>query len=218
MLPGHWSRLYRFDADRAREVVDGRIAGVDESGRGPLAGPVVAAAVILFKSSPLAGLNDSKQVAPKKRKKLFWEILQCGLVGVGVASEEIIDRINIYQATRLAMRQAVLSLTHTPSLLLIDGPLSLDLPLRQQPIIRGDQKSASIAAASIIAKVYRDALMEHYDRLYPDYLFKNHKGYATEEHRNALHRFGPCPLHRKSFSPVSAQILHRKEEFFSHGV
>lgn len=186
------------------------MAGVDEAGRGPLAGPVVAAAVILFRPSPFRGLNDSKQVPAPLRQTLFLEIARSALIGIGVVDEKKIDEVNIYQATRLAMRQAVLALSRTPNLILVDGNMTIDLPVAQKSIVKGDQKSASIAAASIVAKVYRDAWMRHLDGLYPGYQFKDHKGYPTPAHLELLQRLGPCEVHRKSFSPV--------ETFFSNSL
>lgn len=177
------------------------MAGIDEAGRGPLAGPVVAAAVLFIRRSPLMELNDSKQVSPPRREILFREICRAAFVGVGIVSEKQIDRINIYQATRLAMKQAVLALNRTPDFLLIDGNIKIDLPILQKPVVAGDQKSASIAAASIIAKVARDHWMLHLDRLYPEYEFKNHKGYATPAHLKKIGERGPSPVHRMSFSP-----------------
>lgn len=207
------SNLFLFD-QKVQEGVHGHIAGVDEAGRGPLAGPVVAAAVVFFKDrsfpSEFTYLNDSKKLTPVKREKLYKLILSNALVGIGVASEECIDTINIYQATRVAMRRAVIALTHTPDFLLIDGNMRLDLPLPQKAIIKGDQKSASIAAASIIAKVYRDFIMMHLDSLYPNYLFKKHKGYGTKEHLKRIEEFGPASVHRKSFKPISEALEMRK--------
>lgn len=179
------------------------MAGVDEVGRGPLAGPVVAAAVILRRVGDFAGLNDSKKVPPEKREKLFREIVKHSLVGIGVADESTIDQLNIYHASRLAMKRAVLALTRTPDLLVIDGNARIDLPLPQQTIVGGDAKSASIAAASIVAKVFRDHWMIYLDTLYPAYQFKDHKGYATELHLKKIEENGPCPIHRKSFSPFT---------------
>lgn len=194
--------LFAFDKDFSRKI-SGRTAGLDEAGRGPLAGPVVAAAVILIRTTPsLQGLNDSKQVPPPKRKRLFWEIIRHGLVGIGVVDVPQIDEINIYQATRVAMKQAVLALTRTPDFLLIDGNMKLDLPLPQKTVVGGDRKSANIAAASIVAKVFRDAWMIHFDKQYPGYLFNEHKGYGTEKHLEKLREKGPCPIHRRSYAPV----------------
>ena len=200
-MPRLASPLWRFDRDH-RDGLEGWMAGIDEAGRGPLAGPVVAAAVIFFKGTELHGLNDSKKLTASAREKLFFPILRQALVGIGIVSEEEIDRVNIYQASRLAMRQAVLALPHTPARLLIDGPMKLDLPLEQRAIIKGDQKSASIAAASIVAKVYRDRLMTELDSIYPCYGFAEHKGYATPVHQAAIRKLGPCAIHRKSFDYI----------------
>ena len=203
MYPGE---LFEFDAHLFGG--DGQtLAGVDEAGRGPLAGPVVAAAVIFRKPVSLPGLNDSKKVSPKLREKLFYQIISHALVGIGRVSEEVIDRVNIFQATRLAMREAVLALPRTPEVLLIDGNLKLDLPLNQVRIIRGDAQSACIAAASIVAKVYRDRWMRELDEKYPGYGFAAHKGYATERHIRMLQLKGATVIHRKSFRPV-AETLH----------
>lgn len=179
------------------------LAGVDEAGRGPLAGPVVAAAVVFRRRSPLPGLNDSKQVLPEKRRRLFWKIIRNAMVGIGTASPEIIDEINILQATRLAMRCALLNLCITPSLLLIDGPIQLDFPCEQYGILEGDGRSAVVAAASIVAKVFRDHHMENLDKVYPVYGFAQHKGYATPEHLAAIGKHGITPVHRKTFAPVA---------------
>lgn len=203
MKPCVLTRLLDFDRDIRASLGETRfLAGVDEVGRGPLAGPVVAAAVLFFGETNFRGLNDSKKVSPSLREKLFWEIAKHSLVGVGVVSEGEIDAINIYQASRLAMKRAVLSLTRTPDLLLIDGNARLDLPLPQKTVIKGDAKSACIAAASIIAKVYRDAWMQHLDEIYPAYAFKDHKGYATPVHLEKILSLGPSPVHRKTFSPI----------------
>ncbi len=198
--------LWQFDHIHRRGL-EGWLAGIDEVGRGPLAGPVVAAAVIFFRFGPLHGLNDSKKLTAHTRENLFFPILQQALVGIGVASEEEIDRVNIYQASRLAMRKAVLALPHTPARLLVDGNMKLDLPLEQRPIVKGDQKSASIAAASIVAKVYRDAWMVHLDRIYPQYQFYKHKGYPTALHLKSLQACGPSPVHRRSFAPVAELLV-----------
>ena len=179
------------------------LAGVDEVGRGPLAGPVVAAAVLFRKKDPIPGLNDSKKLSPAVRRKLFGQILAQASAALGVVSESVIDEINILKATCLAMRQAVLMLPCTPDLLLIDGNIRLNLPIRQMPIVGGDGRSASIAAASIIAKVYRDHRMEEIDRLYPAYGFAIHKGYPTPYHLRMLRLKGPSSVHRKTFRPVS---------------
>jgi ribonuclease HII len=180
-----------------------RIAGVDEAGRGPLAGPVVAAAVILPPEGPLAGLDDSKKLTHAKREELFPQIQQVAVsVGVGQASVQEIDKLNIYQAARLAMERAVRGLSPTPDYLLTDAMPLPKLSVPQKPIIHGDALSASIAAASIIAKVTRDRLMVELHHKYPVYGFENHKGYGTEEHVKALQEHGTCPEHRLSFGPV----------------
>ena len=197
--------LTAFDRsfDRQGETL---LAGVDEAGRGPLAGPVVAAAVVFIRPvkgrTVLSDLNDSKQLTASARERLFHEIVRVASVSVARVGEDEIDRMNIYQATRLAMKDAVLGLTRTPDHLLIDGIMKLDLPVLQTPVIGGDGKSASIAAASIIAKVCRDAWMHRLDQLYPDYNFKQHKGYGTPQHLQKIVEFGPCPVHRKTFFPV----------------
>ena len=200
--PQRETLLFGFD-ERFRKDGSEVIAGIDEAGRGPLAGPVVAAAVIFRKKISLPRLNDSKKVSPEGRKALFWEIISHAVVGIGTAAEGVIDEINILQATRQAMREAVLALSRTPTLLLIDGPIRLDLPLPQFPLIEGDGKSASIAAASIVAKVYRDSLMENLDLLYPGYGFGGHKGYPTPEHLAILRLKGPSKIHRRTFAPVA---------------
>ena len=195
-------RLLDFDR-QASAGLQGLLAGVDEAGRGPLAGPVVAAAVVLHRTGCLDGLNDSKQVSPQKREALYSQILQNAAVGIGVVEEDEIDRINIYQASRLAMKIAVFALNLSPALVLTDGTMKIDLPFAQRSVIKGDAKSASIAAASIIAKVIRDARMCELDLLYPGYGFKKHKGYGTAFHLARLKAIGPSPIHRKSFAPVA---------------
>lgn len=194
--------LFRFDQKLSGDF-PGPTAGIDEAGRGPLAGPVVAAAVIFRKRISLAGLNDSKKLSPQMRESLFWKILAHAWVGVSRVSESVIDERNILQATRTAMREAVLALPRTPQSLLIDGQIHLDLPLQQLGIIRGDGQSAAIAAASIVAKVYRDSFMNELDRLYPDYGFAFHKGYPTPSHLEALKSKGVSCVHRKTFRPVA---------------
>lgn len=179
------------------------IAGIDEAGRGPLAGPVVAAAVILPSNFVIDGLDDSKKIPGKKRMYIFWKIVRgCSDVGVGIINTEIIDRINILQATKLAMKTAVEGLRMKPDILLIDAVKLPDIKIRQESIIKGDAKSASIAAASIVAKVVRDDIMQDYHEEYPHYNFMAHKGYATKEHIKCLSLSGPSPVHRKSFRKV----------------
>lgn len=202
---------FLFDFDR-KAVLSGRWAGVDEAGRGPLAGPVVAAAVILILPEGLQGLNDSKKLTAKKRKLLYREIIRRQLVGVGFADEKEIDSINILQASLLAMKRAVLDLCVSPDGLLIDGTYSTDLSLPQKTVIEGDAKSASIAAASVVAKVIRDAWMEKKDTEFPLYGFSKHKGYGTKVHMDALAQHGPCVIHRQSFDPVKRSLLRRRHE------
>ncbi|MBI4373101.1 MAG: ribonuclease HII [Candidatus Omnitrophica bacterium] len=185
------------------------VAGVDEVGRGPLAGPVVAAACLIPSSVHLAGIRDSKMLTPQARRKLFWKIIARTVVGIGVVGEQEIDRINILKASLLAMREAVLALAVTPDLLLIDGRFKIDLPIHQIPIVRGDEKLVSIAAASIVAKVTRDEMMSDYDVQFPHYGFAYHKGYPTPAHIARLEKSGPSPIHRMSFQPV-ARVAQNK--------
>jgi len=176
------------------------ICGIDEVGRGPLAGPVVAAAVILPKDCNILYLNDSKQLSEQKREELYDVIMeQAVAVGIGVVSHEKIDEINILQATYEAMRQAVGKLSVTPDLLLNDAVTIPGLNMKQVPIIKGDAKSISIAAASIVAKVTRDRMMVELDKFYPEYGFAGNKGYGAAAHIQALKEIGPCPIHRRSF-------------------
>ena len=176
------------------------VAGIDEAGRGPLAGPVVAAAVILPKDIFLPFLNDSKKVTEKRRDVLFDEIKQNAIAyGIGIASNTLIDEINILQATYEAMREAVNALEKTPDVLLVDAVHIPDINIKQVGIVKGDAKSVNIAAASILAKVTRDRLMAEYDKIYPEYGFASNKGYGTVTHIAALKEIGPCAIHRKSF-------------------
>lgn len=180
-----------------------RIAGVDEAGRGPLAGPVVAAAVILPVRCRLTGVDDSKQLSASEREHLYTTILERAVgVGIGSATPQEIDRLNILEATRLAMGRAVAALHPDPDFVLIDAVTLPHLILPVRPIIKGDALSLSIAAASIVAKVTRDRLMAEYHQVYPLYNFLSHKGYGTEEHLECLARYGPCPIHRQTFAPV----------------
>lgn len=179
------------------------VAGVDEVGRGPLAGPVVTAAVILPHNFDLIDVNDSKKLSPKRRKALFPQILAKAVsVSVGLANNDVIDRINIYEADRLAMAHAVQGLKVKPAALLVDA-MNVPLNIPQIKLIHGDAKSNSIAAASIVAKVFRDNLMDAYGEVYPEYDFKHNAGYGTREHMKALKKYGPTPIHRRSFAPVS---------------
>lgn len=176
------------------------ICGIDEVGRGPLAGPVVACAVILPKDYEILYLNDSKQLSESKREQLYDEIMEHAVsVGLGYNSPERIDEINILQATYEAMREAISKLSVAPSLLLNDAVTIPQVTIRQVPIIKGDAKSASIAAASIVAKVTRDRLMRDYAEVYPEYGFASNKGYGAKEHIEALKKYGPTPIHRKTF-------------------
>ena len=178
----------------------GWVCGIDEAGRGPLAGPVVAGAVILPRDCQILYLNDSKQLSPKRREELFDEIMEKAVaVGVGMASPARIDEINILQATYEAMREAVDRLQVRPQILLNDAVRIPGIQIPQVPIIKGDGKSLSIAAASVIAKVTRDRLMEKYDAVFPQYGFAAHKGYGAAAHIEALKKYGPCPIHRRSF-------------------
>ncbi|MDQ8039534.1 MAG: ribonuclease HII [Rickettsiella sp.] len=184
------------------------IAGVDEAGRGPLAGPVFAAVVILDFRRKISGLADSKLLTPKRREYLANKIQDRAKAwSLGRAEVEEIDRINIFQATLLAMQRAVLALTVLPDFIFVDGKHSPKFACPSQAIIKGDQKIAEISAASILAKVYRDAEMRLLDSQYPGYGFAKHKGYATEEHRQILKKRGPSAIHRRSFSPVAQYEL-----------
>jgi ribonuclease HII len=188
--------------------VHGRVAGVDEAGRGPLAGPVVAAAVILEASRPVPGLADSKVLTARQREQLEAQIRgRACAVAIGEASVDEIDALNILQATLLAMRRAVESLQPSPDRVLVDGNRLPVLKVPGEAIVRGDAKVAAISAASVIAKVHRDRLCEALDRAWPAYGFAVHKGYPTAAHLEALGRHGPCPAHRRSFAPVRAALL-----------
>ena len=196
---------YRFERDAWRAGLR-RVAGVDEAGRGPLAGPVVAAAVILHPERPIKGLQDSKLLTPARRSELFTRILdEAVAVGVGSVDAETIDRINILEATRQAMLEAIHALAVPPELVLIDALRLAALLSPQKSLIQGDRRSASIAAASIVAKVTRDRLMTEYDRQFPEYGFARHKGYCTPAHLAALAKHGPCLLHRRTFHGVWRQ-------------
>lgn len=176
------------------------ICGIDEVGRGPLAGPVVAGAVILPKDCDILYINDSKKLSEKKREELYDVIMGKAMaVGLGYSTPERIDEINILQATYEAMREAVRELSVTPDLLLNDAVTIPEIEIRQVPIIKGDAKSISIGAASIVAKVTRDRLMVRYDEVYPEYGFASNKGYGAQAHIDALKKYGPCPIHRKTF-------------------
>jgi ribonuclease HII len=184
------------------------IAGADEVGRGSLFGAVVAAAVILSPDSPIRGLNDSKQIEPERREVLAERIRERAVAwAVAAVDASMIDRINIYQASRLAMKTAVLQLRPASDFVLVDA-VPLDLPLPQQPLVQGDERCHAIAAASIVAKVYRDQMMREWDRFYPEYGLASHKGYQTPEHMAAIRQHGPTPMHRFSFEPVRQSAFH----------
>jgi ribonuclease HII len=197
-------KTMRYYEDAAYALGFRNVAGVDEVGRGPLAGPVVAAAVILPMHSVILGVNDSKQLSEKKRKALFAEISEnAAAIGIGVVSPKTIDEINILKATHLAMRKAVENLSVPPQTVLVDAETIPGIPYRQEAIIKGDTKSVSIAAASIIAKVTRDRMMRVYADIYPAYAFAENKGYGSAQHMAAIEQHGICAIHRKSFTTES---------------
>ncbi len=181
------------------------IAGVDEAGRGPLAGPVVAGAVILKGFDFISEINDSKKLSAKKRETAYKEIMRKAFVGIGIVGEKTIDEINIYRATIKAMEEAIANLDIPPDYVIVDGRMKLPTVCPLQCIVRGDSQSLSIAAASIIAKVTRDRIMSEHDRLYPQYGFCRHKGYPTRAHKKALKDHGPSPIHRMSFRPLRGE-------------
>ncbi|MBF0536630.1 MAG: ribonuclease HII [Nitrospirae bacterium] len=193
-----------FEHDRAYyDSGLGLVAGIDEAGRGPLAGPVVAAAVVLGAGVYIEGVNDSKKLSEARRRALLWEIVcRAADIGVGVVDAAEIDRVNILNATKAAMKEAVAQLNTSPDILLIDAVKLPDIDIRQCSIIKGDAKSAAIAAASIVAKVVRDSLMLAYHQQYPQYGFNAHKGYGTRYHIEAIRTHGPCDIHRRSFAPI----------------
>ena len=183
------------------------IAGTDEAGRGPIAGPVVAAAVILEPDTFIEGLNDSKKISEKKREIIFDQIMEkCLASKIIVIDNETIDKINILQSANLAMKQSVEGLTPAPDFVLVDGLHNSLITIPQLALTKGDSKSASIAAASILAKVYRDRIMKEYDVLYPEYGFASHKGYPTKKHTDAVKKYGILKIHRKTFTPISTLI------------
>ena len=182
------------------------IAGVDEVGRGPLAGPVVAAAVILPKLCKIKGLNDSKKIPKSKHEAIYNQVMKEAVaVGIGMKDNYVIDDVNIYEATKLAMIEAIEKLNPQPEHLLIDT-MNLDLPIEQTSIIKGDANSLSIAAASIIAKVTRDKMMADYEQEFPGYAFAKNAGYGTKEHLSGIDKFGVTPIHRRSFEPIKSII------------
>lgn len=192
-------RLFHFE-ESIRQKGFELIAGVDEVGRGSLAGPVVASAVILPKKCSISGLNDSKKLRPIRRERLFSLIQKEAIsIGIGLVMHRVIDEINILEATKRAMVKAIFRLQKNPDYLLIDGKTPLDISFQQKTIVKGDSASASIASASIVAKVFRDKIMNNYDMIFPLYKFASHKGYATKNHINAIKNFGVCDIHRRSF-------------------
>lgn len=215
--PDELTRLSALNEKEEALRADGfqAIAGLDEAGRGPLAGPVTAAAVILPPGLLLKGLNDSKKVSPSNRLRLETEIKAKAVAwGVGEASHQEIDQLNIVGATRLAMIRALGALTVKPDYLLLDA-IRLPLELPQEPIIKGDAKVACISAASILAKTYRDRQMEEWDKLYPEYGFKRNKGYPTRDHRDAVMEKGPCPIHRQSYLGFSQKARVGQQALFT---
>ncbi len=203
-----WKRLQVLNQheEAARSEGFSIIAGIDEAGRGPLAGPVVAAACIIPEGVFFLGIDDSKKLLPKVRQKLFEQLVNDQRIsfGIGISSHEEIDQINILQATIVAMQRAIANLSITPHLLLVDGRQKLNISIPSKYIIRGDSASQSIAAASIIAKETRDGMMLDYHQKWPEYKFDQHKGYGTALHLEALDKHGPSPIHRRSFAPVLA--------------
>jgi ribonuclease HII len=188
------------------------ICGVDEAGRGPLAGPVVAAAVLLPEGIELPGLDDSKALTPLQRDRLFEELAREDvLCAVGIMDHQCIDTMNILKASLMAMRKAVLDLKKAPDVVLVDGTFPVpNLHLPQYAVVKGDQRCRTIAAASVIAKVTRDRIMERYQAIYPSFTFATHKGYPTEQHLRELREHGPSDIHRRSFKPV-AELIHQYE-------
>ena len=197
--------MLRYEKELYAEGIN-LIAGVDEVGRGPLAGPVVAAAVILPKDCKIKGLNDSKKIPKKKHMEIFQAVKNHALaIGIGIMDNHVIDQVNIYEATKLAMKEAIYQLEPQPEHLLIDA-MKLDLPISQTSIIKGDANSLSIAAASIIAKVTRDKIMANYDEEFPGYDFAQNAGYGTAKHLEGIEKHGVTPIHRTSFEPIKTIV------------
>lgn len=190
------------------------IAGVDEAGRGPLAGPVVAAVCILPSGYFIRHIDDSKKLTPRKREELYNILIKETLFSVALVACEVIDEINILQATFKAMIEAIKGLPQDPDLILVDGHLSPSFDQQAIPIVGGDALSISIAAASIIAKYSRDCMMEEFDKKWPEYGFKKNKGYGTRDHLLAIEKFGPCPIHRKTFEPMKTLLQKRNGAIF----
>jgi ribonuclease HII len=215
--PAQPGNLFEVDCDVlyfercARESGACRIAGLDEAGRGPLAGPVVAAAVVLPEGLLLPGVTDSKKLTPRQREKLYDVITASAVAyGIGTADERTIDEVNVLQATIIAMERALQAIVPPPDFLLIDAVTLPRTRLPQKAIIRGDFRSHSIAAASILAKVFRDRLMEELHERYPQYHFHRHKGYGTKEHLDLIRKHGPCDAHRKSFEPLATMLREKR--------
>ena len=200
---------YKYEKELRKQGIE-LIAGVDEVGRGPLVGPVVAACVILPKKFDLDGLTDSKKLSEKKREMFYDKIMDQAIsVGIGIIDEKVIDEVNIYEATKLAMKEAIDNLVIKPEHILIDAmPLELDIPTTS--IIKGDLKSITISAASVIAKVTRDRMLDELDKKYPMYGFKSNKGYPTKRHMDAIDEYGIIDEHRKSYAPVSNYLTYGK--------
>lgn len=203
-LDRHHEMMLQFERQLNKEGYR-FIAGIDEVGRGPLAGPVVAAAVILPDDMPALPINDSKKLSKVVREELYDIIMRDAQVGIGIVENDVIDSENIYQATKLAMKQAVQNLEQKPDALLVDA-MTLPIDIHQQSLIKGDTKSYSIAAASIIAKVYRDRLMAQYAVTYPEYGFESNSGYGTKIHLEGLENYGATPIHRRSFEPIKSMF------------
>jgi ribonuclease HII len=210
-LPNNLGERFFYE-ERAKKSGYSIVAGIDEAGRGPLAGPVVAGAVIVRDTEFVERIDDSKKLTAKMRQRAFLEIMNRCDVGIGVTSSEDIDRLNILNATLLAMKRAIEDLGKTPEYLLIDGKMDIHVPQKRTYLISGESKSISIAAASIIAKVFRDKLMEDEDRKYPQYGFKKHKGYGTKFHMESIKKHGLCPIHRESFGPFGRRSKAKQKE------
>src|SRR5713101_6169885 len=204
---------FRYEK-KLRAIGAARIAGIDEAGRGALAGPVVAAAVVLPEKFRHQRLNDSKQLVPELREEIYNELIANAEISwaIGIVDANEIDEINILRATHKAMRAAIATLASRPDHVLIDGLPVFPFPFPQTPIIDGDCYSLTIAAASVIAKVTRDAMMRDFCARFPEYCFSQHKGYGTELHLTKLHEFGPCPIHRRSFEPVAQPLFAFAQE------
>jgi len=202
-----WRKRLLYHERKARRDGYKKIAGVDEAGRGPLAGPVVACALLLKHVHFECRIDDSKKLTPAMRLIAYGEIIDKSIFGIGITSEKTIDRINIYNATKRAMRKALKDLSVKPDILLVDGDINLSVPCEKKCITGGDSKSLSIACASIVAKVTRDAIMLKYHEKYPCYGFARHKGYGTREHMRLLLKYGPSPIHRRSFKPIKSSVV-----------